>query len=164
MANYRLGLISDTHGHLHPDVFSLFEGVDCILHGGDIVDKDILTELETIAPTYGVVGNCDPLWEDVPTEQILDLPCGRVIVLHSHLVDDRSAEGLVNYYQAQKPALIVYGHTHVQLVRQVANCWVVNPGPAGKARFQDKPSVMVASWHETLNTWNFDSHPLIWSS
>lgn len=161
---YKIGLISDTHGHLHPDTFKLFAGVDVILHGGDVVKKDILTELAAIAPTYAVVGNCDPLWGDVPTEQHLDLPCGRVVVLHSHLVDDRdrNADGLAALFLAENPVLIMYGHTHRQLITKVDDCWVVNPGPAGKARLQDTPSLMVASWHESLNTWDFESHQLVW--
>ncbi|MGF1572687.1 MAG: metallophosphoesterase family protein [Sumerlaeia bacterium] len=162
--SYNIGLISDTHGSLHRDVFDLFEGVDCILHAGDIVDKSILLQLEAIAPTYAVVGNCDPPWHDVPEEHLLSLPCGKIVVLHSHLVADgaRTPAGLYAQYKAQNPALIVYGHTHLQLLKQVENCWVVNPGPAGKPRLRDKPSLMLASWHETLNTWNFKSHLLVW--
>jgi putative phosphoesterase len=162
--NYKIGLISDTHGHLHPDAFRLFAGVDCILHGGDVVNLDILSELESIAPTYAVVGNCDSIWSDVPEEQHLDLPCGRVVVLHSHLVEDsqRTPQGLASLFVAESPALILYGHTHRRLQQQVGNTWIVNPGPAGKARLQDVPTLMLATWHKAVNTWTFETHLLTW--
>ncbi|NMD22197.1 MAG: metallophosphoesterase family protein, partial [Verrucomicrobia bacterium] len=46
----RLGIISDTHNFLDPQVKSLFAGVDHILHGGDIGLPRIIMELEAIAP------------------------------------------------------------------------------------------------------------------
>jgi len=55
----RLGIISDTHGKLRPEVFDLFSGVDHILHAGDVGSADILTELEVLAPVTAVYGNVD---------------------------------------------------------------------------------------------------------
>ncbi|TFG45856.1 MAG: metallophosphoesterase, partial [Gemmatimonadales bacterium] len=55
----RLGIISDTHGLLRPEVFEVFREVDHILHAGDIGPLDILTELEAIAPVTAVFGNTD---------------------------------------------------------------------------------------------------------
>ncbi len=163
---FRLGIISDTHGHLHRDVFTHFKGVDAIVHGGDVVSDSIISELESIAPTYPVLGNCDPDDGILPEEQHLDFPCGRVIVLHSHLIadSDRNANGMGRLFSAENPVLIVYGHTHLQHVQKVGGTWVVNPGPSGKARLQDVPSLMVASWHESLKGWEIESHLLDWRS
>src|SRR5512143_3819351 len=55
----RLGIISDTHGLLRPEVFEVFQDVDRILHAGDIGPLDLLTELEAIAPVTAVYGNTD---------------------------------------------------------------------------------------------------------
>ena len=55
----RLGIISDTHGLLRPQVFDLFKEVDHILHGGDVGKPEILTDLETLAPVTAVYGNVD---------------------------------------------------------------------------------------------------------
>ena len=55
----RIGVISDTHGKLRSTVFDAFEGVDLILHAGDIGGLDIITELEAIAPVQAVHGNTD---------------------------------------------------------------------------------------------------------
>src|SRR5690606_6885959 len=87
MTIHRYGLISDTHGNLHPRVFELFDGVEAIFHAGDVVGEEILDELETIAPTQAVCGNCDyGETERMPAERILDLPFGRMVLTHSHLV------------------------------------------------------------------------------
>jgi len=56
----RLGVISDTHGLLRPEVFEVFKEVDHILHAGDVGKPEILIELEAIAPVTAVYGNVDP--------------------------------------------------------------------------------------------------------
>jgi uncharacterized protein len=55
----RLGVISDTHGMLRPEVFEVFREVDHILHGGDIGDWDLIVELQALAPVTAVYGNTD---------------------------------------------------------------------------------------------------------
>jgi putative phosphoesterase len=55
----RIGLISDTHGMIRPEIFTAFEGVELILHAGDVGDDAIIAELETIAPVSAVRGNTD---------------------------------------------------------------------------------------------------------
>ena len=57
----RLGIISDTHGLLRPEVFDIFAEVDHILHAGDVGPLDILTELEALAPVSAVYGNTDDM-------------------------------------------------------------------------------------------------------
>ena len=69
----KIGLLSDTHGYLHPDAFEFFKGCDEIWHAGDIVDDFILDELAAIAPTVrAVYGNCDD-WDirrEIPENQV----------------------------------------------------------------------------------------------
>jgi len=57
----RLGVISDTHGMLRPQVFEIFKEVDHILHGGDVGRPDLLVELQALAPVTAVYGNSDGL-------------------------------------------------------------------------------------------------------
>ncbi len=54
-----VGLISDTHGLLRPEVFDVFHGVDLILHAGDVGGREIVTQLRTIAAVHAVYGNTD---------------------------------------------------------------------------------------------------------
>ena len=71
----RLGIISDTHDLLRPEVFAVFAEVDHILHAGDIGSPDILTALEALAPVTAVYGNTDgwEIRERVPAVQSLRL-------------------------------------------------------------------------------------------
>ena len=54
-----IGVIWNTHGRLDRKIVRLFAGVDHILHAGDVGDKNVLRDLERIAPLTAVAGNCD---------------------------------------------------------------------------------------------------------
>lgn len=135
----RIGLISDTHGLVRPQVHTALAGVQLILHAGDVGDDEILDELETIAPVLAVHGNTDepgrPRLADA-----LDLVKGgvRIHVSHGHEVGSPTPDRLAERYAAD---VIVYGHTHRQLVTRVGRQLVVNPGAAGARRFKLQPSV-----------------------
>lgn len=134
-----IGLISDTHGLLRPDVHTAFAGVELILHAGDVGGSEILRELELIAPTRAVYGNTDPPGDPELVERI-DVTIGGVSihVSHGHEVGGPTPAKLLERYNAD---VIVYGHTHKQLVVQADGRWVVNPGAAGPRRFDLQPSV-----------------------
>ena len=69
-----IGVISDTHGLVRPGVYDVFEGVDLILHAGDIGSRDVIIELEAIAPVKAVVGNVDVnLTNHFPNQLTFDL-------------------------------------------------------------------------------------------
>jgi putative phosphoesterase len=134
-----IGLISDTHGLVRPDVFRALEGVELILHAGDVGGDDILDELETIAPVRAVFGNTDapgnPRLTTAIDMRIVDVS---IHVSHGHEVGSPTPAKLLETYTAD---VIVYGHTHRQLVANVDERWVVNPGAAGPRRFDAVPSV-----------------------
>ena len=63
----KIGIISDTHGLLRPEVIESLDGCEAILHGGDINKQEIIDQLEKIAPVYAVRGNNDKEWaENIP--------------------------------------------------------------------------------------------------
>src|SRR5206468_3742547 len=66
----KIGVISDTHGHLDPTIPELLAGVEHILHGGDIGYASIILELEQIAPVTAVLGNNDSAMEFRETELV----------------------------------------------------------------------------------------------
>jgi len=133
-----LGLISDTHGLVRPSVFDALKGVELILHAGD-VGEGVLDELRVIAPVRAVYGNTDPTGTP-ELEQAIDLEHDglRIHVSHGHEVGGPTPEKLLARYPAD---IIVYGHTHRQLVVRAGDRWVVNPGAAGQRRFKLEPSV-----------------------
>jgi uncharacterized protein len=138
-AAHIIGLISDTHGLVRPDVHTALAGVELILHAGDVGEDEILDELALIAPVQAVQGNTDePGNPRLP--KAIDITIGglRVHVSHGHEVGPPTPEKLLARYDAD---LIVYGHTHKQLITNVAGRWVVNPGAAGQRRFDLMPSV-----------------------
>lgn len=128
----RIGLISDTHGHLRPEVFGVFEGVDRILNAGDVENPDILTDLEAIAPTTSVWGNVDgPAVQAVTAEEASIRFDGLTVALiHGHQVHPDYRKLVARFPGAR---VIVHGHTHVPRCLSVGDVLIVNPGAAGRA-------------------------------
>jgi putative phosphoesterase len=136
-----VGLISDTHGKLRAAVFELFRGVDLILHAGDVGPLDIIDTLETIAPVHAALGNTDS-WDLVPRVRELvelELEGRRVVVVHGHQLGSPTPALLRSAHPHAD--IIVYGHTHRQHIDKRGGSLVINPGAAGPARFNLKPSV-----------------------
>ena len=134
-----VGLISDTHGLLRPEVHQALQGVDLILHAGDVGGQEILDELRIIAPVHAVYGNTDPTWDPNLAKEIV-LPIGNIDVhlSHGHELGSPTPKKLAEAYSQR---VIVYGHTHKQLVTTVGEQLVINPGAAGQRRFNLSPSV-----------------------
>jgi len=134
-----VGLISDTHGLLRPEVHEALAGVELILHAGDVGGDDILIELEQIAPVHAVYGNTDPPGHQRLAASLEETVGGvRLHVSHGHEVGAPTPDKLLATYVAD---VIVYGHTHKPLVVNAGGRWVVNPGAAGPRRFDLVPSV-----------------------
>jgi putative phosphoesterase len=135
---HRVGLISDTHGLVRPDVFSALDGVELILHAGDVGDG-VLVELAAIAPIEAVYGNTDAT-DDPRLRQWIERTIGglRIHVSHGHELGSPTPERLLAKYDAD---VIVYGHTHQQKVVESNGRLAVNPGAAGARRFKLRPSV-----------------------
>lgn len=137
----RVGLISDTHGVLRPQVHEVFAGVSHILHAGDVCSDTILDELALIAPVQAVWGNCDSPFEPCLREAI-DVTIGgvRIHVQHGHELGRPRPAQVAAAYDAD---VCVYGHTHKQVIEQVDGRLIVNPGAAGPRRFDLTPCVAI---------------------
>ena len=134
MARITIGLISDTHGMVRPEVFEALAGVSRILHAGDVGPPEILAELSAIAPISAVYGNTDAPGRPDLVERIEETIGGvRVVVTHGHELGSPTPPKLVSVYPTAQ--VIVYGHTHQQLITKAARRIVINPGAAGARRF-----------------------------
>lgn len=134
-----MGLISDTHGLVRPEVFGALEGVELILHGGDVGGQHVIDELRAIAPVRAVYGNTDG--RGVPglaSEIGLRIEGLTIHVSHGHELGQPTPERLFARYEAD---ILVYGHTHRPLIERSGERLVINPGAAGPKRFDLKPSV-----------------------
>lgn len=138
----RLGIISDTHNFLRPEVFDAFREVDRILHAGDIGDPGLLTELEAIAPVTAVYGNTDG-WEirsRVPQVAKLRLDGFDIVVTHGDQFGSPTPAKL--HAAFPEAEILVFGHTHRPLLEVVdVVVTAMNPGGAGARRFDLPPSV-----------------------
>jgi putative phosphoesterase len=138
----RLGVISDTHGQLRPQVFDVFARVDHILHGGDIGPLALLEELEAIAPVTAVYGNTDGMAvrTRLPDVARVQLDGFRIVVTHGDQFGSPTPEKLNAAFPEAE--IIVFGHTHRPLLTLVDTVvTVMNPGGAGPRRFDLAPSV-----------------------
>jgi len=140
----RIGLISDLHGTLRPEVFDLLRGVDRILYAGDVERLELLDDLEAIAPLDAVWGNVDGpeirMWTRESLE--VELEGVRFAVTHGHRVDPDYGLLLKRFPAAD---VIVHGHTHRPKREKVGNRWIVNPGAASKGRGGDPASLAIAT-------------------
>jgi hypothetical protein len=143
----KIGVISDTHGHLDKQALAHFAGVNHIVHAGDIGLPWLLLELESIAPVTAVLGNNDAGLDFKETE-ILQLD-GRKLLIH-HIVDPYSPEEKIKRrIIRENPDIVIFGHTHKRFCQMISQTLYFNPGYAGKARLDLERSVAVLTCDET---------------
>lgn len=131
MGTIRVGLISDTHNLLRPEARRALQGVDRIIHAGDICDARVLQELAAIAPVTAVRGNNDRgPWAEVLEEKAqLDIGGVRVYIVHDlHDLDVTPERAGIK--------VVVTGHSHRPLMKMENGVLYINPGSAGPRRFK----------------------------
>lgn len=131
----KIGVISDTHGLLRPEVLSALAGCEAILHGGDINRQEILDALARLAPVYAVRGNNDGAWaEKIPTA--LDFTLNGLRVFMSHKKKDLPSD-------LQAYDLVVFGHSHRYDASRQGRTLLLNPGSCGPRRFNQPITMAV---------------------
>jgi putative phosphoesterase len=127
----RIGLVSDTHGLLRPEVALGLDGVERILHMGDVGRPGVLEEFRRIAPVLAVRGNVDRgAWADeLPRTATTDLFGAQAWLLHdvAELDLDPVAAGF---------RFVLHGHSHVPRDEERQGVRFVNPGSCGPRRFR----------------------------
>ena len=127
----RIGVISDTHGLLRPQVAPQLAGVAHILHGGDIGRPEVIDELRRIAPVTAIRGNVDTAdWaKSYPETETIRLGGRSIHMLHDlkTLRLDPKASGI---------DIVISGHSHVPKIETLGGVLYVNPGSAGPRRFK----------------------------
>ena len=134
----RIGLISDTHGSLSEFIHEEFDGVDYIIHAGDIGKQSILWELEAIAPTIAVLGNND--WQDYGSSVRVD---AKTIIGGARIYVTHYPEDAVRAAKTGEYDLCVHGHTHTPRDIYVGSCRIINPGSATRPRGGSKKCAAV---------------------
>ncbi len=134
--SYLVGVISDTHGRLPKSITKAFEGVDLIIHAGDIGEPDIIKALEEIAPTIAVRGNMDMgQWaRQLPTDEVIEISRTLLYVIHD-------AYRLKLKPNSADPNVVISGHTHRPLLEERQGVLYLNPGSAGYPKFGQPATV-----------------------
>lgn len=131
----RIGVLSDTHGLLRPEVLSSLSGCDAIIHGGDINKPEILEQLEKIAPVYVVRGNNDKEWaEHLPITLTFQIEQCRFFLVHNK----KQVPGDLTGIDA-----VIFGHSHKYFAQELEGRLWLNPGSCGKRRFDQEITMAI---------------------
>jgi len=127
----KIGVVSDTHGLLRPEVATALAGVERILHLGDVGKASVLEALEKIAPVTAVRGNVDRdgACGKLPETEVLLLEGRYIYMLHD-------LKTLHLDPAAGKFAAVLFGHTHVPNFYRKKGVLYFNPGSCGPRRFE----------------------------
>ncbi len=125
-----VGVVSDTHGLVRPEMIEALRGVDLVIHAGDVGDPSVLDAIRDVAPVHAVRGNIDRgAWaEALPLTDVVEVEETLLYVIHDvkELDLDPTTAGF---------HVVIFGHTH-QPLRDVRNgVLFLNPGSAGPRRF-----------------------------
>jgi putative phosphoesterase len=150
----KIGILSDSHGWIHPEIINLMNGCDKIIHAGDIMEVQTL-EAFTV-PLIAVRGNNDThlAFADVET---LTLPGGILAVEHGHEHgwQTPSHDSLRETHANAK--MVIYGHTHKQVVDTNTSPWIVNPGASGAVRNKGGSKCLVLTINDA-QSWEITPH------
>jgi hypothetical protein len=132
-----VGLVSDTHDHLDPQLALLLHGCDLVLHAGDVTSAPIVAALERIAPVRTARGNNDrgPFGDSLPELVWVELGDLTALVVHELGARARFAPAVASAIARRPAQIVVHGHSHRPAVSLEAGRLIVNPGSAGRRRF-----------------------------
>lgn len=126
-----IGVISDTHNLLRPEVLDIFKDVNLIIHAGDIGDREIIKSLEKIAEVEAIKGNIDKdKWaEGLPETHMFEFEEKWFYIIHdlNELDLDPKSAGI---------DVVISGHSHKPKIFKKDNVLYLNPGSAGRRRFK----------------------------
>ncbi|MFY0254373.1 metallophosphoesterase family protein [Chitinophaga sp. 30R24] len=132
----KIGLMSDTHSYLHPQVFRYFEEVDEIWHAGDIGQVELADKLEAFKPFRAVYGNIDGADIRIRYPEILRFTLEGVAVMMTHIggYPGKYAPGIREQLKQQPPKLFICGHSHILKVMPdpALHLLHMNPGACGQ--------------------------------
>lgn len=132
----KIGVLSDTHGHLPKEVYEFFKDVDLIIHAGDIGSVDVLNELQAFKKTVAVYGNIDDFDVVVLTEKVenIEIEGLKIMITHIGGYPNRYERGIKELIEIERPNIFISGHSHILKVMNDPKYSLlhINPGAAGR--------------------------------
>ena len=157
----KIGLISDTHGKFDSRILNLFEGVDHILHAGDIGNDTIIEALKTVAPVTAVIGNMDWCVSYRHFER-QELGGKRFLMTHQVGPPDNPLREVREKISAEKPDVLVFGHTHRTYAERHGKVLFFNPGSASKRKVGHPLTVATMTIKNGKLDWQFIDLDELW--
>lgn len=128
----RIGVLSDTHGLLRPEVLTVLQTCDYIVHAGDVNKPEIVEKLRAIAPLYIVRGNNDKEWAQKLSQSLsFSIEGVRFFLVHNKKEIPSNLDTQV----------IIFGHSHQYFAQEANGQLWLNPGSCGPRRFQQEISL-----------------------
>lgn len=132
----RIGLISDTHNYLDPNVLGHFKDCDQIWHAGDFGTASLADQLESFKPFRGVYGNIDgyDIKSVYPEQQVFMCENVKVMMRHIGGYPPKYNPETKKELLIHKPQLFISGHSHLLKIiyDDSLHCLHINPGASGK--------------------------------
>jgi uncharacterized protein len=132
----RIGILSDTHGFIHPSVLEFFSGMDEVWHAGDIGNIETVRQLKEFRPLRAVHGNIDgsDIRLECPAALVFRVEQVKVLMTHIGGYPGRYDSRAGSLIEHEKPNLFVCGQSHILKViyDKKYNLLHINPGAAGK--------------------------------
>ncbi|MCC5944446.1 MAG: metallophosphoesterase family protein [Bernardetiaceae bacterium] len=143
----KIGLLSDTHAYLSPQIFNYFQDCDEIWHAGDIGSEQVVDKLEAFKPLRAVYGNIDDanMRRRFPESLVFDCEGVKVFITHIGGYPKRYAKGITDQIKSIKPQLFICGHSHILRVMpdtRFEPFLYMNPGAAGKHGFHQVATLL----------------------
>lgn len=131
----KVGIISDTHGLLRPEVIEILKDCDCILHAGDVDRPEILDQLRYLGNLYAVRGNNDGDWAR-NLSVTLRFKIEGIEFFMTHNKKDVA-------WELGNSQIVIFGHSHHYFEDQIDGRLWLNPGSCGRSRFGGEVTMAV---------------------
>lgn len=157
----KIVIVSDTHISARakqlPDILlEACEEADLIIHAGDWQTLDVYFELAAYAETIGVAGNVDP-WEIIDRfgkKKILAVNNLQIGITHGDGAGKTTQQRAIDTFAGDSVDLIIFGHSHIPLMKQIDGVTIFNPGSPTDKRRQPQYSFGILEIEESTGSWN----------
>ncbi|ADM69857.1 Putative metallophosphoesterase MG207 [Paenibacillus polymyxa E681] len=143
-------VLSDTHMPYRSKILPSrlvqeLKGSDLILHAGDWTDWFVYERLAEFAPVQGIAGNNDgmDIVKRLGYQRIVEAQGKRIGMVHGHGWRGSTENIALNTFKGETLDCLIYGHSHIPVVKTIDGQLVLNPGSPTDKRGEDEYSFIV---------------------